>query len=276
MNDGTLIATYSGRRNGAGDFTDSSGVFVSTTQGSSWSDVSDPGMKYWTMDIVIDPNDVTQNTWYVCVFSGWGGAANNLGGIYRSINRGGEWTKIANTENINAGGLSSVFSLTFDPANKGAAYVNSEGEGLWYCKNIEATTPTFTLVQAYPFEQPNRVYFNPYNFNELWVNSFGNGIEMGTLKSTGTGINNLNNISSKVEALLIYPNPNDGQFTLKFDNPTNEPVQISIKDITGKTVIESTSSQQTYLYNANSIQAGVYVITVQGENIYYHGKMIVK
>src|SRR5208283_2300804 len=161
LNDGTLVTTYCGRRNAAGAFTDSSGVFVSTNQGSSWSDVSDPGMKYWTMDLVIDPNDNTQNTWYVCVFSGWGGAANNLGGIYRTVNRGGKWTKIANTENNNVGGLSSVFSITFDPVNKGAAYIASEGEGLWYCSDIEAVSPVFNLVQPYPFEQPNRIYFNP-------------------------------------------------------------------------------------------------------------------
>ena len=30
-------------------------------------------MYYWTKDIVIDPNDASQNTWYAGVFSGWGG-----------------------------------------------------------------------------------------------------------------------------------------------------------------------------------------------------------
>ena len=40
-------------------------------------------MRYWTKDILIDPNDATQSTWYVCVYSGWGGPPNGLGGLYR-------------------------------------------------------------------------------------------------------------------------------------------------------------------------------------------------
>lgn len=93
LNDGSVVATYSGRRTTA--FTASSGTFV--YNGSSWTDVSDPGMYYWTKDIVVDPNDATQNTWYVCVFSGWGGPPNGLGGIYKTTNRGSSWTKLTGT-----------------------------------------------------------------------------------------------------------------------------------------------------------------------------------
>ena len=44
-------------------------------------DRSDPRIHYWTNDVVIDPSDPTQNTWYVGVYSGWGGNANDLGGL---------------------------------------------------------------------------------------------------------------------------------------------------------------------------------------------------
>jgi len=62
LNDGKLVATYSGRRNGVGAFTASSGVFIYDPALNSWTDVSHTGMYYWTKDIVIDPNDVAQNT----------------------------------------------------------------------------------------------------------------------------------------------------------------------------------------------------------------------
>src|SRR5262249_57878854 len=53
LNDGTLVVSYSGRRDSAGAFTASSGVFVSTDGGQTWADRSDAGMLYWTTDVVI-------------------------------------------------------------------------------------------------------------------------------------------------------------------------------------------------------------------------------
>ncbi|MBK9989963.1 MAG: hypothetical protein IPP19_04280 [Verrucomicrobia bacterium] len=63
LNDGKVVCTYSGHRNPG--FTASSGVFIYDSSTQSWTDVSDPGMLYWTKDIVVDPTDATQNTWYV-------------------------------------------------------------------------------------------------------------------------------------------------------------------------------------------------------------------
>ena len=80
LNDGTLVCTYSGRRNSSGASTASSGVFVSTDSGATWLDRSDTGMRYWTKDLVIDSSDSTQNTWYVGVFSGWGALPMGLAG----------------------------------------------------------------------------------------------------------------------------------------------------------------------------------------------------
>jgi hypothetical protein len=35
-------------------------------------------------------------------------------------------------------------------------------------------------VESYPFFQPLRVIYNPYNASELFVTSFGNGLHVGT------------------------------------------------------------------------------------------------
>ena len=174
LNDGKVVCTYSGHRTTG--FTASSGVFVYDPGTTSWSDVSDPGMRYWTKDIMVDPADATQNTWYVGVFSGWGGAPNGLGGLYRTTDRGAHWTK------INA--LDRVTSITFSPTNVDDAFLTTETDGLWHSSNIHATTPTFTSVANYPFRQPERVFFNPYNANEVWVTSFGHGLMVGNLTST--------------------------------------------------------------------------------------------
>src|SRR5262249_58124602 len=62
LNDGTLVASYSGRRNSAGAFTASSGVFVSTDGGATWADRSHPGMRYWTKDLLVYPFHPTHST----------------------------------------------------------------------------------------------------------------------------------------------------------------------------------------------------------------------
>jgi len=176
LNDGTLVCSYSGRRTGSG-FTASSGVFVSTDNGQSWIDRSHPGMLYWTKDVVIAPGDATQSTWYAGVFSGWGGAPNGLGGLYKTINRGVSWTRVNNNDRVT--------SCTINPANPDELYFTTEVDGLWYSSNATSGNPSFTRVASYPFRQPERVFFNPYA-NELWVTSFGSGLRVGSTAGGGT------------------------------------------------------------------------------------------
>src|ERR1700722_4587791 len=186
LKDGTLVCTYSGRRAGnPQEFTASSGVFYSTNSGTSWIDRSDASMDYWTMDLVVDPNDTKQNTWFVGVYSGWGGPPNGLGGLYVTTNRGVAWTRLNSDDGVS--------SCAFNPLNTNELYVTTEGDGLWFSGNIHSASPTLTLVTSYPFGQPERVFFNPYNASEMWVTSFGNGIKVGstlampgTLQITGT------------------------------------------------------------------------------------------
>jgi hypothetical protein len=169
LNDGSLLCSYSGRR--TTNFTASSGVFLSTDGGTTWQDRSDAGMQYWTKDVVIDPHDPTQNTWYAGVFSGWGGAANNKGGLYKTTNRGTSWTRIHNEMRVT--------SATFSPSNPDVMYFTSETNGLYYSGNRRSANPTFTQIASYPFRQPERVFYNPYDSTEVWVSSFGNGMKVG-------------------------------------------------------------------------------------------------
>jgi hypothetical protein len=168
LNDGSLLCSYSGRR--TTNFTPSSGVFLSTDGGTTWQDRSDAGMQYWTKDVIIDPHDPTQNTWYAGVFSGWGGAANNKGGLYKTTNRGTSWTKVHSEMRVT--------SATFSPSNPDVMYFTSETNGLYYSENRRSANPTFIQVANYPFRQPERVFYNPYDSAEVWVTSFGNGMRV--------------------------------------------------------------------------------------------------
>ncbi|MDB6112798.1 MAG: BNR/Asp-box repeat protein [Pedosphaera sp.] len=182
LHDGTIVCTYSGRRTTT-SFTASSGVFVSTNSGATWIDRSHTNMVYWTKDLVIDPNDATQSTWYVGVFSGWGGAPNGLGGLYKTTNRGVSWTRLNS--------LDRVTSCALNPLNANELYLTTETDGLWITTNLNSVTPSFAQVTSYPFRQPERIFFNPYKPSEMWVTSFGNGIRVGNTASL-PGILSLN------------------------------------------------------------------------------------
>ncbi len=204
LNDGKMVCTFSGRRNAGGTFTTSSGVFIYDPVANTWADVSHADMQYWTKDIIIDATDATQNTWYVCVFSGWGGAPNGRGGLFKTTNRGASWTKLTGTQ------FDRVTSLTFNPALQTQAYLTTEVQGLWISNNMNAAVPTWSLVSSYPFRQPERVFFNPFNNNEIWISSFGNGLKMG-----------LNSIVLPVKLISFTGNRNNAKTQLQW-NTGNE------------------------------------------------------
>lgn len=172
--DGTLVSTFTGRRTTV--FTDSSGVFVLPPGETVWSDVSHANMHHWVKELVIDPHDATQSTWYVCVWSGWGGplATNNqAGGLYRTVNRGQSWTRLLGHDPVDR-----VTSITIHPADPEQAYVTTETDGLWHTSNLSAAQPVFAPVAAYPFRQPQQVLFRG---GELWITSFGHGMRRAPL-----------------------------------------------------------------------------------------------
>jgi hypothetical protein len=236
LNDGKMVCTFSGRRTSGGSFTASSGVFLYDPSTNSWTDISDPGMFYWTKDIVIDPSDATQNTWYVSVFSGWGGAPNGLGGLYKTTNRGTSWTKLTGSQ------FDRVTSITFNPQNLSQAYLTTEMQGLWISNNMNTTTPIWSLVTSYPFRQPERVYFNPYDATELWVTSFGNGLKKGSL-----GPNNVADFNHAAN-LKVYPNPCKGICNVSLNLDRNEKAVITVTDLIGRNIL----SYEKVLHHGNN------------------------
>ncbi|MEO0312507.1 MAG: hypothetical protein RIQ89_2164 [Bacteroidota bacterium] len=168
LNNGTVLCSFNARRNASGAFTASSGVFLYNPGLQQWSDKSSPSMFYWTKDVVLDPSDPMQQTWYAGVWSGWGGAANGLGGLYKTTDGGMNWTRVFNADRVS--------SCTFDPLNSQAMYITTAHDGLHYTSNINASFPNIVRINDYKFRQPERVFFNPYDPNQVWVTSFGNGI----------------------------------------------------------------------------------------------------
>ncbi len=264
LDDGTLVCTYSGRRTGGGAFTASSGLFVSTNDGASWEDRSHPGMHYWSKDVVIDPHDSNQDTWYVCVFSGWGGPPNGLGGIYRTTDRGQNWERIVDSDRVE--------SLSIHPSNPAIAYFTTEAEGLWYSDNFNSGMD-FDLQPAYTFQHPVRVFFNPHDHNEVWVTSFGNGLRRGNAEPTG--------IFSPAAAPLqmtTYPNPAADIVQLSWEGSASGSLLVDVLDAEGRVVYtdqqENYPSDHIYELNIQRLPAGVYWIRLQTGGEVYVGKVV--
>lgn len=172
LDDGSLVATYSARAESDGVFlNESSGVFLLLLGGNAWLDRTANAMKFYTKDLVVDPHDPAQNTWYA---TGWGrfttfAGPNNQGngGLYRSTDRGQTWTRVFANE--------SAESITIHPAKPGTAYLTAENDGLFFTENLGAS-PNFERVDAFPFWRPKRVFFSPSDTDEVWLTTMGGGI----------------------------------------------------------------------------------------------------
>lgn len=254
LNDGKMVCTFSGRR--TSDFTASSGVFIYDPMAGTWDDVSDPiNMYYWTKDIIIDPSDPNQDTWYVCVFTGWGSnAGNNKGGLYRTTNRGQSWTKLTGTQ------FDRVTSITFNPQNNNDAFLTTETQGLWRSTNMNAATPTWALVDDYDFRQPERVFFNPYNQDEMWVTSFGNGMKVTSL---AVGIDD--KIANNSATLKVYPNPSTDILNVQLDKVYPNQY-LSVHDASGRIIYKVLPDTGQISVNVGQLFNGIYFVTYGKEH----------
>jgi len=266
LNDGKVVCTFSGRRNSSGAFTASSGIFIYDPSLNSWADVSNSGMYYWTKDLIVDPNDVSQKTWYVCVFSGWGGAPNGLGGLYKTVNRGLNWTKLTGSQ------FDRVTSITFNPQNLKQAYLTTETQGLWISNDMNNSVPNWSLVSSYAFRQPERVFFNPFNQNELWVTSFGNGMKMGNIIATG-----IPDFLTPDIDFNLYPNPAKDRINIEFrgaDFPKN--VMLTLINVMGEREFEVSLNSSTTSIQTGWLPSGIYFYQLKVENdVLRSGKIIV-
>jgi len=164
--------------------------------------------------------------------------------LYKTTNRGGNWIKLTGST------LDRVTSCTFNPNNPNQVFITTEGQGLWMSSNINSGTPTFSMVNSYPFRQPERVFFNPYNTSEMWVTSFGNGMKVGTFVTTD--IIDFDNSTP----LSIYPNPSNGLFILN----TTEDKQAFFYNMLGKQVSSIILSQGDNTIDLSHLANGIYFI----------------
>ncbi|MFZ9977009.1 MAG: T9SS type A sorting domain-containing protein [Candidatus Kapaibacteriota bacterium] len=178
LKDGTLIASFTARRNGT-VLTQSAGVYSSLDGGTTWTDHSIDAMKTWTTSITIDPHDPYRNTWLVSTWSDPTNANDNSGGVYRTTNRGRNWTRIV-TLPFGNGIAGRVNTCAINPAQNGQMYVATETHGLYFSQNAQASNPTSAeLANVFPARASKSIAYNPKAPWELYIGTVGNGLRFG-------------------------------------------------------------------------------------------------
>ena len=123
--------------------------------------------------------------------------------------------------------------------------------------NINAATPTISQVANYDFSVPERVFYNPYDKNKMWVASFGHGLQWGDITATGIADNNLSD-----SEITISPNPFRESTTIRFKN-SNENYTLEMYNPIGQLVMKKTYiNGNTYTLNNQGFPKGVYLLKV--------------
>ncbi|MBC7862173.1 MAG: T9SS type A sorting domain-containing protein [Bacteroidia bacterium] len=252
LNNGDLVSVYGSRDTSTSSspsyvFSNSSGVFYSSDGGLTWADSNVAGMTKSVVNVEIDKNDLTQSTWLAFV-----GNKGSAGGVFRTTDKGLNWTQVYNQP---------VLSGTFHPSLPDEMYICTQVNGLVYATNTNSNSFSITPVSSYPFRNPQKVFFNPYDVNEVWVASFGNGFRVGSTALTGTNSAQL----SKNNELFLFPNPANDK--LLFAETLNN---VEVLNALGQVVLPLVKSANTI--SVSGLANGIYFIRSEKKS----GKFIVK
>jgi photosystem II stability/assembly factor-like uncharacterized protein len=256
--DGTIFCSVSAYRSGS--WSSEGGVFRSDDEGESWTNISHENMAYWTQHISLGPD--SDSTLYVCVFSGWGGDPNNRGGSYRTYNAYSDtpsWTQIFATEEP-----CRIYNVWFHPDNPDLMYASTEWMGLYKSENASSASPTFELVEDFPFGFPTNFSYSPYA-EELWVTTFGGGIWLGNTDTSYVIEEENTDIPIfRVKDRIIYGNPleielllpEEGEIELNLYNTLGQKVADLMNENLGKGI-------HSFEFDTKKLQQGIYFLNVK-------------
>jgi hypothetical protein len=269
LKNGDLVVSFSARKpTYSAAFTDSSGVFYYNATTSSWTKRSDPNMRFWTQDVVVDPNDPAQGTWYGCVFNGWGTSGiNGTGGLFRTTDKGLTWARISDEYRVN--------SVTIKPGNPDVAFMTTETNGLWVSSDATQSQPAFNRVQEYPFRHPVRTFYNPYNTEEIWVTGFGSGI----MKRITGNPNTIADASTcKMKIAEVFPNPVRDQLFINLSFPKSQYLVFELFDLPGRQLIKMNLEEKNVVeIEGDRFSKGIYLYSIlDNGKVVQTGKIVVE
>ncbi len=131
--------------------------------------------------------------------------------------------------------------------------IDTEYACIHYAGVFNGGTKTGKLVyMSYPFETIYPAATRDTVMKDILIFFFGK-------QAIYTGIDEALTTSNST---IIYPNPNNGSFTIKCSQPLQAPLQVKIYDISGRMVMEETMQDQEKLINCSYFSRGIYLVAL--------------
>ncbi len=155
------------------------------------------------------------------------------------------------------------------------ATLNS-GEG--FTANHPVTYKIWSASQGMEYDGVNVTLSNPYGdayTGNVFPNSDG-VYSIASLTATLTGINSLDRTE-----VAVYPNPNNGQFTLQLFNNYAQEYTLSVLNSIGIVVFQKQhllmdKGNNILTFNLNNLAEGVYTLSVQGDKNVINQRLVIK
>nr|WP_294936615.1 zinc-dependent metalloprotease family protein [uncultured Flavobacterium sp.] len=143
-------------------------------------------------------------------------------------------------------------TATFDDAGSNVVCGTNPG--------ISGTVKPTQLLSAFNGQNSTGTWtlriFDGFNQDGGQLNSWS--LNICTVQTAGVAENSLKDFS-------VYPNPNNGNFTVHFESNTGNDIKINVHDVSGRMIFDK-SYQNTGTFNQvlqlNNAQSGVYLVTV--------------
>jgi PKD repeat protein len=125
---------------------------------------------------------------------------------------------------------------------------------------------------------PTHTYASNGNFTVTLTATNGGctDVSTGTVNIIGVG---LKEVTSAVESIRLFPNPNNGVATLQIFSSNAEVVELSLTDLSGKVLLNNTldltSGTNQFNINTSDFGAGIYLLQIRNAAFHQSLRMVV-
>jgi photosystem II stability/assembly factor-like uncharacterized protein len=233
-------------------------VYKTSNGGASWADITAglPDSLFFT-GIEVSGND--PNTAYITLAGFSAGQK-----VYRTSDGGLSWQNISyNLPNI------PVNCVRHLPGTPGDVLIGTD-LGVYQLQN--GSTTWVSKSQGLPNVIVSDIEINPA-LNRIYISTFGRGIWAADLSPV---VVSASSPAAQHTGFELFPTAGPGDFTLRFEKPLAEQVQLDLIDVTGKTAFSAQLSGNEIYHHPAGLAPGVYFARVKGKSIQGVQRFIVR